>query len=583
MSRKERLFGYVRRERSRYLLGGGLTVLYALSFQLIPLAVRDVVDGIQRELPLAEVSRGVAWLVGAAVVYGLLRLGSRVVVFRAARQIEYELRNDLFSHLQRLPQSYFALHRTGDLMSRAVNDIQSVRLFIGMGLLHIVSTPVLYLGALAVMLFLDPVLTLFVVLPYPLFILIGRMFGWRMHRANLASQVQLGRLSTAVQENAAGVLVVRAYAMEGRERERFEIENEALYGRQFDLARINASLQPIVALLPGFALIFVLLVGGMRVQAGAMTQADLWAFAMYIFQLTFPTFLMGWVIAIAQRGLAALDRLGEVLDSVPTIRDGPQSVAVPDLRGRVELRGLTLSYPGRRDTALRGLHLEVEPGQTVGIVGTVGSGKTTLVSVIPRLIEIPEGTVFIDGVDVNRIRLHDLRRRIAMVPQESFLFSATIEENLAFGEPDADPARIRDAARRAHIHREIEDQPHGYATPVGERGITLSGGQRQRIALARALLLDPAILILDDSLSSLDAETEEAILKELRTARAGRTCFIVAHRLSAVRDADRIVVLEEGRVVEQGKHAELLSEGGAYARIFEHQRLEAELEAEVSA
>jgi ATP-binding cassette subfamily B protein len=475
-------------------------------------------------------------------------------------------------------------HRTGDLMSRAINDIQSIRLFIGMGLLNIVQTPVLYLGAMGVMFTIDPVLTLFVLLPYPLFIGIGRLFGRRMHKANLASQVQLGHLSTAVQENAAGVLVVRAYGMEERERDRFARENESLYKRQLRLARINASMPPIVALLPAFALILVLLVGGMRVQSGLLGQADLWAFATYIFQLTFPTFLMGWVIAITQRGVAALERLGEVLDAVPTIRDREDRVSIETVQGQVEVRGLRFAYAGREATpALQDLHLEVQPGQTLGIVGMVGAGKTTLLNAIPRILEVPDGTVFVDGVDVNRIPLRTLRSSIAMVPQESFLFSTTIEENIAFGSPGAEPGRVREAAARAHILDEIEELPLGFATPVGERGITLSGGQRQRIALARALLLEPAILILDDSLSSVDTMTEEAILKDLRATRAGRTCFIVAHRVSSVRDSDRIVVLHMGRVVEQGTHEELVRKGGIYARTFEEQQLEAELEAEIEA
>jgi ATP-binding cassette subfamily B protein len=443
----------------------------------------------------------------------------------------------------------------------------------------VLQTPVLYLGAFGVMFALDWRLAAVVALPYPLFIAIGQAFGRRLHAANLEAQEQLGAVSTAVQENAAGVLVVRAYAMEDAERERFERENSRLYRRGVRLARTNATLQPIVGLLPATAMILVLFVGGSRVQAGTLSVADLWAFYLYIFMLTFPTFMLGWVFAIAQRGLASLERLGEVLDAVPSIRDREDAVPVPRIGGAVVVRDLEFRYQEDRRPALAGISLRIEPGETVGIVGAVGAGKSTLVSLVPRLLEVPDGALTIGGICVNRIPLRTLRSGIAMVPQESFLFSTSVAENIRFGKPDATLAEVREAASRAHVLPEIEELPQGFETPVGERGITLSGGQRQRIALARALLLDPAFLILDDALSSVDTATEEAILKELRSARVGRTCFIVAHRLSSVRDADRIVVLADGRVAEQGTHDELARRGGVYAQLYRKQQLEAELEA----
>lgn len=576
-----RVFHYLSRLRWRFALGGLLTLVYAACFQLIPLAVRHVVARIEAGNDSAAVVAAVYSLIGAAVLVAGVRMASRLVIFRAARQVEFQIRNDFFAQLQRLPQSFFNANRTGDLMSRAVNDINSVRIFLGMGLMNIVQTPVLYLGAIGVMGAIDWRLTLWVLLPYPLFIVIGRVFGRRLHAANLAVQEQLGQLSTAVQENASGVLVVRSYALEDQERARFEVENQALFRRWVRLASVNASMQPIIGMLPALAMILVLFVGGARVRAGAMASADLWAFYTYIFLLTFPTFMMGWVIALAQRGLASLQRLGEVLDVEPSIRDA-SVLDLDSIEGAVEADGLCFTYPGeQRRPALIDVNFSVAAGQTVGIVGPVGAGKSTLVNLIPRVLEVPEDSLRIDGVDVNRIPLELLRSSIAMVPQDSFLFSTTIAENIRFGAPDAGIDDVRSAARRAHVLSDIEEFAHGLDTVVGERGITLSGGQRQRIALARALMLEPSILILDDALSSVDAATEEAILKELRGARAGRTAFVVAHRLTAVRDADHILVLgDDGRVTQQGTHAELLEAGGFYAQIWAQQQLEAEIEAE---
>jgi ATP-binding cassette subfamily B protein len=438
-----------------------------------------------------------------------------------------------------------------------------------------------YIREIVLKLWVDWSLALFVFAPYPLFIWAAGRLARRIHSTVLVQQEQIGLLSALVQENAAGVFVVRSYTMEPRERERFARENRRLYRAEMRAAVAQNGMHAVISALPALAQIAVLWVGVRRLQLGRLASGDLWLFYMYTLQLTFPTFMLGWVLNIVQRGLAGLERLGEVLDTLPSIRDHADLVARDAIHGDVVLRDLRFAYPGREaHPALGGVSFRAECGQTVGIVGPVGSGKSTLVAAIPRLLEVADGSLLIDGVDVNRLSIELLRRSIAMVPQDSFLFSASVADNIRYGRPEAELDLVREAARSAHVLGDIEeDLPDGFDTIVGERGITLSGGQRQRVALARALILDPAILILDDALSSVDHATEEAILKELRATRAGRTCFIVAHRLTAVRDADWILVLDAGRVAEQGAHAELLDRDGFYARTWRQQQLEAELEA----
>ena len=570
-----RLSFYIRRNRGYYALCMVTILGYNAGFVAVPLLVGSAIAASAEGLGRDEIGLRCSLLLAVVLFAALMRYLSRTLVFNAAREVEYEIRNDLFAHLQSLPQSFFLRWRTGDLMSRCVNDLNSVRLLLGVGLLNVFQTPILFLGVLAAMFTINAKLALLVLLPYPAFVLIARGFGRALHIRNLDTQVGLADLSNQVQEAVAGISVVKAYAMEKVQEERFAEANEELYRRHLRLVRVNGAMPAITGTLPAIAMFVVLLVGWPMIGAGTLSIAEFFVFAMYIYQLTFPTFIMGWVVAIVQRGAAAMQRIDEILSVEPSIADRPDMVPVQALGGEIEFRGFGFTYlDGAHRPALRDIDLHVPAGTRLGVVGPVGSGKTTLASVIPRLLEVEDGQLFLDGVDVNRIPLSTLRSSIAMVPQDSFLFSMSLADNVAYGLPETDLERVREAAARAQLDKDLIELPGGYDTLVGERGVMLSGGQRQRTALARALALRPSILILDDTLSSVDAETEAAIQEGLSEVFSGRTVVVVASRVSTVQDCDQIIVLDDGRIVERGTHGELLAADGLYTRLAREQERE---------
>jgi ATP-binding cassette subfamily B protein len=568
-----RLWGYIRVNGWYYVGCTVLTLAYSVTFVAVPRLLGWAVTGAVEGVARGEVFRRCGALLAVALGGAVLRYFSRTLIFNSAREVEYEMRNDLFAHLQRLPQSFYFDWHTGDLMSRCVNDLNSVRLMLGPGLISVIQTPLMFGLAFAVMFSMNWQLALLVLLPYPLFVFIARGFGGAMHSRSLAVQQRLAGMSNHVQEAVSGIGVVKAYAMEDVQAARFGEENETLLQSHLRLVRVMAGMPVVTGMLPSFSMLMVLVVGVGNVSTGEMKVGEFFTFALYVYQLTFPTFIMGWTVALVQRGAAAMQRIDEVLSVEPSIRDTRDTVAVDRLRGEIEFRGLCFRYPGsEREPALRGVDLHVPAGSSMGVVGPVGSGKTTLASVIPRLFEVEPGQVFLDGLDINRIPLAVLRSSIAMVPQDSFLFSMTLAQNIAYGVPEADAEEVRQAAVRAQLDKDVAELPQGYETVVGERGVMLSGGQRQRTALARALALRPRILILDDTLSAVDAETEAAIQAQLREVFADRTVVVVANRVSSVRDCDQIIVVDAGRIVERGSDAELVRAGGLYARLAREQQ-----------
>ena len=599
-----RLLGYMLRYRKRFLAGMACLLATATLAMSVPLALKCAVDelalavgdGAQAGtgaggpcfpgLPALPIESYALLIVGIALVQAIVRSCSRFLIFNVARDVEYDLRNDLFAHLETLPVGFYERQTTGDLMSRVVNDIGAVRLMLGPAVLNLLNTPVYYAYAISIMSAIDPWLTLAALSPYPLVVVVMRRNGRRLMEGTLRVQESLAEMSTTIQENVSGIHVVKSYTLEGVEEERFGRENERLRDASLALARVRGLIAPTMRVVSALGILIVLWLGGSRVAVGRLSIGDLVAFIGYLNALAWPTMALGWMFAMVQRGRAGMQRLEAVLDVVPTIADPEDAARGPVERGDIEFRGVCFAYPDDPDhPVLQDLDVKIPAGATVAIVGRAGSGKSTLLRLLPRLVDPTEGQVLIDGRDVREYRLADLRRSISVVPQEPFLFSTSIRENIAFGVPGLlanggnGDQRVGEAAAWAAVSGDVEGFPHGYETMVGERGITLSGGQKQRVTLARALLVDAPVLVLDDSLSSVDTQTEEAILAELEERRRGRTCVMVAHRLSTVQDADLILVMDGGRIVARGDHASLLAQDGLYADLFRRQRLSEELEA----
>ncbi len=577
------LWPYLMRRRRPLALGLAALVMKDLTAAVAPLVIRSAIDTLTAGLTLALIWKYALILLALAFVKGFFQYWMRWLVIGASREIEYDLRNDLFSHLTRLSPKFYGTHRTGDIMSRATNDLNQVRMMLGPGIMYWTDTFFIFLAAIAVMGSIDWRLTFFVLLPVPAVSFTVGYFGRAIHERFHRIQAMFSDISSRVQENLAGVRIVRAYAQERAERRLFRDLNENYIQENLKLARVWGSFYPLLEVLIGLTFVIVLWLGGRQVMQGRISLGSFVMFSSYMGMLIWPMIALGWVVNLMQRGTASLKRINELLREEPDIDDRSVTPEAPEqIRGEIEFCGVAVEYgangTGPQRPALDSINLHIPAGQTVAIVGPTGCGKTTLINLVARLHDPDRGQVRVDGVDVRRIPLERLRRAIGLVPQETFLFSETIAENIAFGAEQAGIEEIRRAAEAAGIAPEIEEFPLKYQTLVGERGITLSGGQKQRTAIARALVRDPRILILDDALSSVDTLTEERILNHLRGIMKDRTTLLISHRVSTVRSADRIVVLADGRLVEQGTHEELLALGGYYAELHQKQLLEEELE-----
>jgi ATP-binding cassette subfamily B protein len=520
-------------------------------------------------------------IIAAAVLQGGIRIQSRTVLLHAGRRIEYAIREDLFSRLVTLDASWFSRERTGDIMSRFANDLTNVRMLTGFGCLNVINTLMVYIAAVTLMMNLSPALTLLALLPFPAMILAVKRISAAMYRRSRRAQEELSRLTSAVEENVTAAAVIRAYCREEGERDSFRRVAASYLDANMSMARLRGLMIPIMAGSGALGTLIILFVGGRQIVEGTLTLGDFVAFNGYLAMLVWPTVMMGWILNLMQRGAASMTRLNGILAARPMVEEPAEPATVPELKGTIELRDLSFAYrndDGNGRAVLQGISLAIPAGSRLGVVGPVGSGKSTLVSLIPRLLPVPDGHLFIDGIDVNRIPLAVLREEIGFIPQESSLFSRTIGENIAFGRSGATDAEVAAAAALASLAPDIQRFADGYGTRVGERGVTLSGGQKQRTSIARALLKAPPILILDDPLSAVDASTGEEILRSLERSCPGRTVIIVSHRLAAVRNCDQIILLDEGRIVEEGNHAELLAMDARYAALWREQQLRDELE-----
>ena len=571
-----RLYPYLKNHRGR--LGAGfVAIIFSNSFQMMgPWIMGQAVDSLYATVTRRQLLNYAGILVGLTLLEGVCRFASRWWFIGASRDMEYALRSDVFGHLEALPTAFYQRNKTGELMSRATNDLSNVRMLLGPGIMYSLNTIVTAVVAVGFMLSIDWRLTLVSLLPMPVVSIAVRKVGQRINALTEESQEKLADLSARVQESMAGVRVVKAFSQETQEIGDFQRLNEDLVERNNRLNRVTSVSYPLMQFVIGLAIVIILWFGGRQVVQGVISRGQLVQFIFYLGTLAWPMIALGWVVNLLERGRASMQRLNYILDTESDVRDKPGVGGAFEIQGEIEFRNLSFAYNGK--PVLKNISLKIPSSTTVAIVGATGSGKSTLVQLIPRLYNAPPNSLFIDGVPIENIPLETLRRAIGFIPQDTFLFGESIRENIAFGVESASDAEVERAAAISNILADIREFPAEFNTVVGERGITLSGGQKQRTAISRAVIRDPKILILDDALSSVDTYTEEQILRELKSVMKGRTSILISHRVSTVKEADEIVVMNRGEIVERGTHEELLANEGYYAELHQRQLLEEEIE-----
>ena len=573
---------YLRPHRRTVLLGAIALVVVNVLRVTIPMEVRSVVDELQEGFSYAGVLRQAGWVVLLASTMGVIRLASRQLIFGVGRQVEVDLRQRLFEHMLRQEPDWIQSKGSGEVISRATSDVENIRRLLGFAILSLTNTLLAYALTLPAMLAIDPWLTLAAVGLYPVMLSTVRLFGGRMMRQKRAQQEELSALSNLIQEDLSGIGAIKIYGQEGAEQQAFATRNRRYRDSAIQLARTQSTLFPLLQGISSLSVLLLLAIGSGQLEAGRLSIGGLVALILYVEQLVFPTALLGFTLNTFQTGQVSLERVEELLKREPKIKDPDPSDAQPlapaKSRGRFEARGLTVQYQGAEQNTLNGLSFCIEPGELVAVVGAVGCGKTTLARAFGRMVPLEPGQLFLDGVDVTQMPLKRLRRDVAIVPQEGFLFTSTLADNLRYGDPEASDQRVELAAEQARLADDVKGFPDGFGTIVGERGITLSGGQRQRTALGRALLMSAPVLVLDDALASVDNNTAAAILDSIR-AQDDRTIVMISHQLSAAAACDRILVMENGRIVQQGHHNALIQQPGVYKRLWERQQASQQLDA----